>query len=285
MQLDLIQAIQQIRSPFVDFFFIALNFFDTSAFFFLLIPAIWFGKSWKAGVRLFAIILLCTFTINFFKNLFHLPRPFHLLPSLAVIKVSGYGFPSGAAATSFLLSGLFVTYAQMKAKWILGFSFVFFVSFSRLYLGVHFLGDLLGGWAVGLALLAFFIFGFPYIERWLSKRSTIFLMLFSQIIPILICIINLEMLVPCSIAMGICLSIFVVKRFHWTPTPPKVLKEAFLKGCLGAALSLLLFLGGRKAFAIPEIWVHFLVAYCLGLAIGTIGSYLCKNISYFRGSK
>lgn len=282
MYLELVQAIQQIRSPFIDFFFILLNFFDTSAFFFLLIPAVWFGKSWKAGIRLFAIILLCTFTISSLKNLFCLPRPFHLLPSLAVIQVSGYGFPSGAAAGSLLLSGLLVTYSKMKAKWILAFSFVFFVSLSRLYLGVHFFEDLLGGWFVGLTLWAFFVFGFPHIERWLSKRSTLFLMLFSAIVPLLLCMINLEILVPCAIAMGICLSIFVVKHLRWTPPLPKKVKESFVKGLLGAALSFILFLGVKKIFTTPEIWLHFLTAYLLGFAIGVIGSYLCKNIPYSR---
>lgn len=76
----------------------------------ILIPAIWCAYGWKAGLRLTYILFLSSL-INFtMKGLFLLPRPFHLNPDIGIIQVDNYGFPSGAAQSAVLLSGLLVTY-------------------------------------------------------------------------------------------------------------------------------------------------------------------------------
>lgn len=274
MQIELIKFLQELRSPLMDLFFIGLNFFDTGAFFFLLIPAIWFGKSSSAGLKLFAILLLSTFAVNELKTLFALPRPFHLLPHLAVIKVSGCGFPSGGATTAMLLSCLLLTYGKIRFKWPLALLFVFFISLSRIYLGVHFPTDVLGGWALGFLLWLLFIFTSAHVEKWLKKQSLLLLLFLSQAIPLCLFFLSPPMRSISSIAMGITLSLFFVKS-----PKAKTLKTSLLQGTLGATLSFLFYLGTKYLCHPHTPLSKFAISFGIGFGVGILGSYLCKLVS------
>lgn len=274
MQIEIIQFLQQIRSPLMDLFFKGLNFFDTGAFFFLLIPAIWFGKSWKAGLKLFTILLLSTFAVHQLKSLFAIPRPFHLIPHLAVIKVSGCSFPSGGATNSMLLSCLLLTYGKIRFKWLIALLFIFLISLSRIYLGVHFPLDVLGGWVLGFLLWALFIYATPPTEKWLKKQSPLVLFLLSQLIPLCLFLSTPSMSNISSIAMGITLSLFFIK-----PPAARTLHKALLQGTLGACLSFLFYLGTHH-FLHPSSFIeNFGISFGIGLGVGLLGSYLCKKTS------
>jgi PAP2 superfamily. len=110
LELIVISLIQEFRTPVFDEFFKYLDFFDRLEFFFILIPALWLGKEWKWGLRIFYIFFLSGLANHFLKEFFLSPRPFHLDPSLAVIQVNRYGFPSGAAQTVILLSGILLNH-------------------------------------------------------------------------------------------------------------------------------------------------------------------------------
>ncbi|MCH9612476.1 MAG: hypothetical protein S4CHLAM102_09670 [Chlamydiia bacterium] len=164
----------------LDKLFTGLNFFDTATFFFLLVPIVWMGWGWKSGVRLTAVLFVSSIVNYSLKEMFQHPRPFHLEEMLGVIQVRGYGFPSGAAQTVVLLTGILYGYWKHHNRWVLGSTYILLISFSRVYLGVHFPTDILAGWAVGMALLAVYRWGFPWIEEKLSKLSffTLFGILF-----------------------------------------------------------------------------------------------------------
>ena len=97
-ELDVIRFLHQYRTPFLDELVGLFDFFDRQEFFFMLIPILWLNKGWKAGYRLYAIIV-ASFFINysFKKDFFSFPRPFHVDPGLGIIQVGEEGFPSGAA--------------------------------------------------------------------------------------------------------------------------------------------------------------------------------------------
>ncbi len=79
--------------------------------------------------------------------------------TLPNVNCSKYGFVSSHAANSFGLAvfvGMLFYHKNRKFLWV-GLGWASFVSFSRLYLGVHYPLDLLGGAIVG-AICAFFWF-------------------------------------------------------------------------------------------------------------------------------
>ena len=140
----------------LDAFFITLNNFDNVLFYCLIPVAIWLGWGWRPAAKVFFILVVSRITNVTLKEIFHIPRPCQIDPSLGLIPIQGFSFPSGAAQVAFLLSSLLLSYS--KTVWTLSFSvlYVGLISYSRLYLGVHFPSDILGGWLVGYILFLFY---------------------------------------------------------------------------------------------------------------------------------
>jgi len=82
------------------------------------------------------------------NHLLHL----HTFKNGDVYKGGKYGFVSSHAANSFSIILLFIYFFKpicKRARWLLMlFPFVF--SYTRIYLGIHYLGDILGGALVGI---------------------------------------------------------------------------------------------------------------------------------------
>jgi undecaprenyl-diphosphatase len=93
------------------------------------------------------------------KYAFHRPRPFFTDP---IISLDSYSFPSGHTMAATVLYGVLAAYFVANTRdWrrrvlvICGAGFlILLVAFSRMYLGAHYLSDVLGAIAEGLAWLA-----------------------------------------------------------------------------------------------------------------------------------
>ena len=156
-QLHFLQWLQEERGPFLNLFFQFLNFFDTAYFAFLLslIIIIFYSRRW--GLRVGFLLLFNGLINHLLKITFALPRPLFYDPSLPLVQARGYTFPSGGAQMSFLL-GMLIIYKWPK-KWPWAAFYILLISFSRLFLGVHFPIDILGGWIAG-ALVAGLFYAF-----------------------------------------------------------------------------------------------------------------------------
>ncbi len=88
------------------------------------------------------------------KLLIHSDRPFVLLSNVSnTIPESGYSFPSGHA-TFFMALAVAVLFYHKKAAYVL-MGCAVLIGIARVVVGVHFPGDILGGFALG-ALVAYF---------------------------------------------------------------------------------------------------------------------------------
>lgn len=100
--------------------------------------------------------------VNGLKQLFQEPRPrvqlgihnMHQVDGVAIL--SGLSFPSGHTAAAFIGFGL-ISFMH-PSKWIqVACAFgAILVGYSRMYLGQHYLRDVLGGEAIALLLLALY---------------------------------------------------------------------------------------------------------------------------------
>jgi undecaprenyl-diphosphatase len=107
------------------------------------------------GRRRMAIVLVVAFGLTFaikypLKALIDRPRP-DLSP---LVRASGAAFPSGHALTAFWLFSVvpFVLLRRSAARtfaWIASAAIVLAVGFSRIYLGEHWLTDVLGSFLLG----------------------------------------------------------------------------------------------------------------------------------------
>ena len=77
-----------------------------------------------------------------------------------------YGFPSCHAANTFALAVFMSLVIRHKWFTVMMFSWAFVVSYSRMYLGVHYFGDLFCGATIG----SLFAVLFYYLQNYLFKR-------------------------------------------------------------------------------------------------------------------
>ena len=132
---------------------------------FLLGVIIWKYK-WKSIWIVLAIAIMITLSdqlANFFKATVKRPRPCkdpeigHLVLLVNDYCSGAYGFVSGHAANSFALAT--VISLLFRNKWVTTGMIIWaaLVSYSRIYLGVHYPGDIICGAILG-ALLAWIIY-------------------------------------------------------------------------------------------------------------------------------
>jgi undecaprenyl-diphosphatase len=109
----------------------------------------------------------------FLSRFFDRPRP----PAQLGISVSDPSFPSGHVLIAVLAYGLiaYLLVPKMPSlfwKWVIAIAAILtilFIGFSRLFLGGHYLSDLLAGYAVGIAWAGLI---FTLIERISMRRQT-----------------------------------------------------------------------------------------------------------------
>ena len=112
---------------------------------------------------IFSLILLISLadfgSVHFFKNVFERLRPCHQLEQIRVVGECGglYSFISSHAANTFSIA--FFIGLLFRNLW--GFVFLFswsvIIGYSRIYLGVHFPFDIVGGmfWGLFVSLLTY----------------------------------------------------------------------------------------------------------------------------------
>lgn len=261
-ELQAIQWIQQFRNPIFDHFFKFLDYFDRQEFYFVLIPIVWAMRGWKSGMHLFYILILSSLTNHALKELFLSPRPFHLDAQLGIIQVKGLGFPSGAGQTVILLSGILLTTWKSPWKWAVAFVYIVAVSFSRVYLGIHFPTDILGGWVVGFGLLGIYLYLFPAIEKRLERLKPFFLFVLSQAGPLLLLLgqYTMSAVVLCSVAMGMGVGVFAMHKYSSFLTNPRTNKEVILRSLVGVVgtfgcYAMTFFVPTFLRFLIVGLWV------------------------------
>lgn len=151
-----------IRSnSLTNFFTLLTNFAGATFLLALAIILLIIMKNKKHALYIF-LNLACSFFINeFFKNVFQRSRPI----GINLIDETGLSYPSGHTMVGVAFYG-FITYilcqklTNQKHKNIIKSLFIILtllIGFSRIYLGVHYLTDVIGGFLLAIIYLTIFI--------------------------------------------------------------------------------------------------------------------------------
>ncbi|MEW6128348.1 MAG: phosphatase PAP2 family protein [Acidobacteriota bacterium] len=167
----------------------------------LFISVTLFGINFRKGIVLANLCWLAALFTDFFKNLFAMPRPYEVDATVVNLQedwlfkrlsrdgaatrlwqfiqnlsqsseLAMRSFPSGHASTATALwGGLYSLFGKPTTRW-LAIILIPLIAFSRVYLGKHFIGDVIGGVMISVILI--------YGARLVLRRDTIFRLSLSK---------------------------------------------------------------------------------------------------------
>lgn len=130
-------------------------------------------KHYHIVIRLLMTGTLAYLIAGVSKDLWGRARPGDLLDGIASLDyvVRGPGFPSGHVALATALALTIAHYVPRKYHWLIAL-WIVGVALSRMYLGIHFPMDLLGGFAIGWGSYALFRHVRLYDIMYSKKKAT-----------------------------------------------------------------------------------------------------------------
>jgi membrane-associated phospholipid phosphatase len=183
MQIEIIKFIQSMISPFWDIVFQLVTITGEEPFYILIAAIIFWCVNKKFGYKLGFALLTSTIINTALKDAMNVPRPIGTpgIRSLRVKTAGGQSFPSGhtQGATTLWIS----TIIQVRKRWmfVIGSLAIILVGCSRLYLGVHWPIDVIGGILIGTVWVFISNYIFEYAEA--TKRTWILMII---VVPMLI---------------------------------------------------------------------------------------------------
>ncbi|CDB32562.1 pAP2 family protein [Clostridium sp. CAG:575] len=118
-------------------------------------------KNKKIGISIFSNLVIITILNQLIKRILQRPRP----TEYRIIEETGYSFPSGHSMVSMAFYGylIYLIYKYVKNKYLKWISIVLLsilicsIGVSRIYLGVHYTSDVLGGFLLSISYLVIYI--------------------------------------------------------------------------------------------------------------------------------
>ncbi len=247
-QVEPIIWLQSFESPFITWLMSTVSVLGYSMVYGILISIITFGINIRKGLAIFMILAIGGFMTDGLKRGLKFPRPSDIdvrviepgqVPSGRLVDFGGavnfwslpsdeafeavktqtdwsYGLPSGhvSAATAFLL-GLFFFYRR-RGLLIFSVCWIILMSLSRMYLGRHFIADVVGGMLVGgfAVLIAALLFKSLEIESYKKLKLPAFLRIACFVIPLVLLTPLIELLDADNVGrlFGLIAAYFVINK-------------------------------------------------------------------------
>lgn len=132
-------------------------------------------KSWTFILQLVGVLILATLANMALKRVFNRARP--MAEHLVVVESLSY--PSGHAMSAMAFYGflIYLVFRIKMSRWLRSLLALFFgilillIGISRIYLGVHYPSDVVGGFLAGLIWVAFCIVVFNVVELLRQRRG------------------------------------------------------------------------------------------------------------------
>lgn len=150
-----------------------LTFTGDIEFFLLVLPVMYWTVDRRLGLRVAILLLLSIIMSSMSKLIFHAPRPYWFDPQVQLWAAPEFSFgpPSAHAQNAVVMWGLLAYYGRRTWGWIVAILLMGLTGLSRIYLGVHFPMDVVGGWLLGMLVLWGGLAWGDAIASWLKARA------------------------------------------------------------------------------------------------------------------
>ncbi len=175
--LDILVALERIRFPALNLFFEGITYLGAEEAYFVVFLVAYLCINRRLGFRLFLAFVVSAYVMAVCKELWAFPRPYlqhpDLLHPLALSTAEGYSMPSGHALLPAVVWGYIAVHLRSWRWRLIPVAVIALVSFSRLYLQLHWPADILVGLALGAALLGCYVKVTGWINTGRLKLSTL----------------------------------------------------------------------------------------------------------------
>jgi membrane-associated phospholipid phosphatase len=155
-----------LRTPFM-----LITSLGNEEFYILFMPLFYWCLSPIMGIRAGVMLIVSGGIKDFLKVILHTPRPYWVDTRVkAFSSETSFGMPSGHSQDAASIWGA-IAFSQ-KRRWVtwIALLLIFLIGASRIYLGVHFLHDVLAGWLVGGLILWGYLSVEKKLATWISAK-------------------------------------------------------------------------------------------------------------------
>lgn len=276
--MDAIKFIQLFSNPFLDLFFQAVTMIGEDVFLIVAMTLIYWCINKKFGYRLGFTYLYSIILNGIVKEILKVERPFNKdgIRSLRIETATGYSFPSGHAQGSTTFFTSVMLYFKKTWLYILSSILILLVMISRLYLGVHTLTDVIGGFILGFLWVFMANKIMDYVEDGNEH------LLFIIIIPIAIGAFFFK--APDYFKAAGITSSFILGYYIETKyinfEPKQILKIQIIKYLLGIGVALIIKSLFKKILPVGNI-SEFIRYFILGIWVTVLAPMIFKKISNY----
>jgi membrane-associated phospholipid phosphatase len=160
------------------------TFLGYEEFYLVLLPAVYWCLNRQIGAALVYFAMLSAWVNDTIKYIFRIPRPAspHIHVPQGYVETSP-SFPSGHAQNAVANWGYLAYRVRNWAFRILAIVIILGIGLSRIVLGVHFPEDVIGGWIIGLILLAIYVWAEPPASRWVARQRLALQFALAVVVP------------------------------------------------------------------------------------------------------
>lgn len=181
-----------LRTPALDHIMIYVTLLGESKVLFPIVLTLtaWLSwhRKWHTAAHILALGFLTLVSISFFKSFAHSPRPWGVIGTSH--SITNFSFPSGhttlACVFYFGITLFAVKAAPIKHSrflYILAMLLIAAIGISRLYFGVHWFTDIVGGCLLGAILLMIITLSYNRVEeKNINVRQILLIFLFTLIV-------------------------------------------------------------------------------------------------------
>jgi len=258
----------------VDWFFYFWLFITNlgSEYFYLIaLTTLYLAVNKKLCYKTALILFFSMWLNNFLKNTFKLERP----PE-GLIEVSGYGFPSGHAQNSATFWGYLAVVTQSLSVIVLAVILIILISYSRLYLNVHYPVDVVGGILIGIFLVFIYHFLSRFFEEKVERMSFGLRVFISGVVPLALFVLYVILFsgeasedVPriCGAYLGFAVGYLWENKFVGIKDPQTFKNKAF-RSILGIASVFTLYL--LLSILLPAVFYIIFIRYVIIALLMTV---------------
>jgi len=294
MEEHIIYFFRDVAAPWLDTIAKVVTMAGEDNLIIVLLTWVYWNSSKKNGVILCYTYLFSVFINNVLKLMFRTTRPFQVLKGIEGKRLetaTGYSFPSGHAQSS---TTFFLTlYLLFRKKWMIAAMIVIplLVGISRVYLGVHWPVDVIGGWGFGI-IVSFIVYYF--LNKYYETRKTFRFILLVSINLVLITLLSLIWINNSffngtlflsdtykigGIFTGVVLG-FLLEENAVLFSVSGPLKMKILRYLIGLITTFLLMSGLKKLFPEQNAF-HFLRYFVTGFWVSFVFPYIGTKLKLF----